>query len=108
MPRTKFSELRESLSPEAQARVRERVERSAMSRECEPLSRVRMMADDDLTWDLSKNDIAALKWVLAALDEMRHALDACGFEAIAGADGVRVVRIDREVPGFTGEKEQKA
>lgn len=38
------------------------------------LSRVRLMSEGDPTWDLSPNDQAALKAVLAKLEEIREPL----------------------------------
>lgn len=50
----------------------------------EQLSRVRMMSEDDgLTWDLSDNDQAALKAVLAENTRLRAQLETQARESVA-------------------------
>lgn len=44
--------------------------------DADKLSRVRLMASGSDTWDLSSNDIAALKYVLVSLDAAESALSA--------------------------------
>jgi len=39
------------------------------------LSRVRQMSTGDPTWDLSKNDLQALRYVVASVDSLRAACD---------------------------------
>lgn len=41
------------------------------------LSRVRLMSEGDPTWDLSPNDQAALKAVLAQLETLQRTKEAC-------------------------------
>ena len=48
--------------------------------DADKMSRVRMMASGSETWDLSRNDVAALKHVLVSLDAAESALSAVARE----------------------------